>query len=87
MYTHAFVLVLKYWVLAPFQGATRHRLRVHEVVQETPGVVSIVLAGKHLEELRAESGQLFRWRFLTPTPGSPPTRFLWPRPRAQTGCA
>jgi len=32
---------------------------------EGPGVVSVVLSGRHLDELRAESGQFFRWRFLT----------------------
>ncbi len=66
MYTHAFGLVLRYRVLAPVRQATRHRLRVHEVVREVPGVVSIVLSGRHLDELHAESGQFFRWRFLTP---------------------
>jgi len=38
---------------------------VEEVVPEGPGVVSIVLGGRRLEELRAESGQFFRVRFLT----------------------
>jgi predicted ferric reductase len=66
MYTHAFGLVLRYRVLGPFREAARHRLRVDQVVQETPGVVSIVLSGSHLDELRAEPGQFFRWRFLTP---------------------
>ncbi len=66
LYAHAFGLVLRYRVLAPFRAAARHRLRVDEVVQEAPGVVSVVLAGRHLDELRAEPGQFFRWRFLTP---------------------
>jgi ferredoxin-NADP reductase len=66
MYTHAFGLVLRYRVLAPIRQATRHRLRVAEVVREAPGVVSIILSGRHVEELHAESGQFFRWRFLTP---------------------
>jgi ferredoxin-NADP reductase len=35
------------------------------VYAEARGVVSIVIAGRHLDELRAESGQFFRWRFLT----------------------
>ena len=29
-------------------------------------MVSIVVYGKHIHELEAESGQFFRWRFLTP---------------------
>jgi predicted ferric reductase len=65
-YTHAFGLVLRYRVLTPIRQATYHRLRVEAVIPEAPGVVSIVLAGRHLDELHAEPGQFFRWRFLTP---------------------
>ena len=49
----------------PVRQALRHRLRVAAVHPEGPGVVSIVITGRHLDELRAESGQFFRWRFLT----------------------
>jgi ferredoxin-NADP reductase len=34
------------------------------VYPEAPGVVSVVIGGRHLDELHAESGQFFRWRFL-----------------------
>jgi len=51
--------------VTPVRQAVRHRLRVTEVKREAPGVVSIVIGGRHLEELRAESGHFFRWRFLT----------------------
>jgi predicted ferric reductase len=54
-----------YRFAVPVRQALRHRLRVTEVRPETPGVVSVVIGGRHLEELRAESGQFFRWRFLT----------------------
>jgi predicted ferric reductase len=53
-----------YRFVTPVRQALRHRLRVTEVRPETPGVVSVVIGGRHLEELRAESGQFFRWRFL-----------------------
>jgi len=66
LYTYVFALLLRYRVLAPLQQATRHRLRVCSVVTEGPGVVSIEVEGEHLDELRAEAGQFFRWRFLTP---------------------
>jgi predicted ferric reductase len=65
-YTHVFALVLRYRVLAPLRQAARHRLRVSEIRAEGAGVVSILVEGQHLEELHAESGQFFRWRFLTP---------------------
>ena len=66
LYTQTFALVLKHRVVTPLRNAGRHRLRVTAVVPEGAGVVSIVVEGRHLEELRAESGQFFRWRFLTP---------------------
>jgi ferredoxin-NADP reductase len=43
----------------------RHRLRVDHIVHEGAGAVSIILRGRHIDELNAESGQFFRWRFLT----------------------
>jgi ferredoxin-NADP reductase len=66
LYTYVFALVLLHRVLAPLRQFTRHRLRVAAVVPEGPGVVSIEVEGRYLSELRAEPGQFFRWRFLTP---------------------
>lgn len=66
LYAHVFALLLRHRVLTPLRQASRHRLRVAAVVPEGPGVVSIEVEGEHLEELRAEPGQFFRWRFLTP---------------------
>jgi predicted ferric reductase len=66
LYTWSFALVVRYRVLQPVRGAVRHQLRVGAVVPEAPGVVSIILTGRHVDELRAEPGQFFRWRFLTP---------------------
>jgi predicted ferric reductase len=54
-----------YRFVTPVRQALRHRLRVESVVPEAPGVVSIVVAGRDLDRLGAESGQFFRWRFLT----------------------
>jgi ferredoxin-NADP reductase len=66
LYAHTFGLVLRHRVLVPLRDAVRHRLRVEAVVPEAPDVVSIVLRGEHLDELAAQPGQFFRWRFLTP---------------------
>ena len=66
LYTQVAALVLVYRVLTPLRAATRHRMRVEAVVPEGPGVVSIHVTGHALDELQAESGQFFRWRFLTP---------------------
>ncbi|WP_210411238.1 ferric reductase-like transmembrane domain-containing protein [Pseudarthrobacter sp. NIBRBAC000502771] len=65
LYTFSFGLVLRYRVIAPLTQMWRHRLRVDHVVHEGAGVASVILRGRHLEELQAESGQFFRWRFLT----------------------
>jgi predicted ferric reductase len=53
-------------VVAPLRFNARHQLRVLNVVQETPGVVSIVIGGRDLDAMRARAGQFFLWRFLTP---------------------
>jgi predicted ferric reductase len=65
LYTYAFALVLRWRILQPLIQLARHRLRVEQVRQETPDVMSVLMSGQHLEELRAEPGQFFRWRFLT----------------------
>lgn len=66
MYAAAFGLLLTYRVIAPLHAASRHRLRVVAVLPEAPGVVSVVVEGRHVHELDARSGQFFRWRFLAP---------------------
>jgi ferredoxin-NADP reductase len=66
MYLGVAGLLAWYRFVTPVRRAVRHRLRVAEVRPEVPGVVSVYLRGRHLEELRAEAGQFFRWRFLTP---------------------
>jgi predicted ferric reductase len=66
LYTQVFALVLQHRILTPLRNATRHRMRVSSVVAEAPGIVSVIVEGQHLQDLQAESGQFFRWRFLTP---------------------
>jgi ferredoxin-NADP reductase/DMSO/TMAO reductase YedYZ heme-binding membrane subunit len=65
LYAAVAAAIVWYRFLTPAYQAARHRLRVEQVVPEAPGVVSIVLAGRDLTGLRAESGQFFRLRFLT----------------------
>jgi ferredoxin-NADP reductase len=54
-----------YRFVTPVRQALRHRMHVLSVRRESPDVVSVVIGGRHLDELRAESGQFFRWRFLS----------------------
>jgi predicted ferric reductase len=54
-----------YRFVTPARQAVRHRFTVESVTPEAPGVVSIVIGGRRLDELRVQPGQFFRWRFLT----------------------
>src|SRR4051794_24958469 len=65
MYAVVAAAILWYRFVLPIRQALRHQLRVVAVRPEGFGVVSVMIAGRHLDELRAESGQFFRWRFLT----------------------
>ncbi|CAM5586173.1 ferredoxin reductase family protein [Streptomyces tanashiensis] len=63
---HGTVAVVLVWyrIVVPVRAALRHDLRVAEVRDEGPGVVSVLVRGRGVALLRAEPGQFFRWRFL-----------------------
>lgn len=65
LYAYVLALLVRYRVIAPLESTWRHRMRVEAVVPEAKGVVSLILRGRHLDELGAQAGQFFRWRFLT----------------------
>jgi predicted ferric reductase len=65
MYLTVAVLVLWYRVAVPWRAFVRHGFRVIGVKAEGPGVISVYIGGSHLDQLAAEPGQFFRWRFLT----------------------
>jgi predicted ferric reductase len=65
LYTGVGSAIVWFRFVTPVRQALRHRLHVTAVSRDAPGVVSVVIGGRHLTELRAESGQFFRWRFLT----------------------
>jgi predicted ferric reductase len=58
-------LVLVFRVGQPAWRSIRHQLRVVEVRDEAPGVVSVICRGRDLERLPVSGGQFFMWRFLT----------------------
>ncbi|MFF3751086.1 ferric reductase-like transmembrane domain-containing protein [Streptomyces sp. NPDC002018] len=64
LYAAAAVAVLVFRVALPLWRSWRHRLRVLEVIPESPGVVSVLVGGKNLERLPLRAGQFFSWRFL-----------------------
>jgi ferredoxin-NADP reductase len=62
----ALLAAVVWWRLAlPVVRSLRHRIRVADVVRETPDVVSVVLTGRRLDRLPVAGGQFFQWRFLT----------------------
>ena len=64
LYLATIAILLVFRVAAPLVQTLRHRLRVADVVDEGPGVVSLRIVGRRLDCLRAEPGQFFVWRFL-----------------------
>ncbi|KOU74450.1 ferric reductase [Streptomyces sp. MMG1533] len=64
LYLGVAALVLWFRILAPVRLNLRHRLRVESVHREAPGVWSVVVRGRRLDQLGAQAGQFFRWRFL-----------------------
>jgi predicted ferric reductase len=65
LYIGVAVVLAWFRFLMPLVRGLRHDLRVAAVRPEAPGVVSVYMTGRHLEELRVQPGQFFRWRFLT----------------------
>jgi ferredoxin-NADP reductase/DMSO/TMAO reductase YedYZ heme-binding membrane subunit len=65
LYAMVGALIVWYRILTPLRRAARHRFTVQHVRPEGPGIVSVFVAGRDFDRLRAEPGQFFRWRFLT----------------------
>src|SRR5712691_4612467 len=64
LYIATLALLLAFRIGVPFLNTFRFRLRVADVVEEGPGVVSLRMRGRGLDRLKAEPGQFFLWRFL-----------------------
>ena len=64
LFAATLALIVGFRVVVPVVNAFRYRLRVAEVVEEGPGVVSVRITGRRLERLHARAGQFFLWRFL-----------------------
>jgi predicted ferric reductase len=67
LYVATFGLLVVYRVVVPLRDAARYRLRVATIRAEGAQAVSVYVTGRHLERMRAQSGQFFRWRFLDRT--------------------
>jgi ferredoxin-NADP reductase len=65
LYLATLAFIVAFRIGRPFVMTMRHRLRVAEVKQEAPGVISLRIAGRRLHRLNAQPGQFFLWRFLS----------------------
>ncbi|MDT4922497.1 MAG: hypothetical protein QOG01_210 [Pseudonocardiales bacterium] len=65
MYIAVGAALIWYRLIVPIAGGYRRRLEVLDIRREKRDIVSIYVTGQHVDELRAEAGQFFRWRFLT----------------------
>ncbi|MFI5911860.1 ferric reductase-like transmembrane domain-containing protein [Dactylosporangium sp. NPDC051541] len=64
LYAAAVLTVVTFRAGLPLWRSVYHRLRVEQVVAESPGVVSVYLRGHRLDRLPIRAGQFFLWRFL-----------------------
>ena len=64
LYLATLLLVLLSRFLQPIVRGLWHHMRVVEVTEEGPGVVSLRITGRRLNWLNARAGQFFLWRFL-----------------------
>ena len=65
LYVVAAATIVLWRVIIPTAKSLRHNLKIEQVVVEGPGVVSIIMRGRKLDELSAQGGQFFGWRFMT----------------------
>jgi predicted ferric reductase len=65
LYTIAVGTLLVFRFGQPIAISWRHRFQVANVVEEAPGVTSLYLSGRDLDQLPVRAGQWFRLRFLT----------------------
>ncbi|MEO5680846.1 MAG: ferredoxin reductase family protein [Acidimicrobiales bacterium] len=65
LYVAVFGAILAWRIGRPVWFNTRHRLEIAAVRPEADGVVSLYVTGRRLEEVKADAGQFFLWRFLT----------------------
>jgi predicted ferric reductase len=64
LFAFGLALVVWYRLLRPIMNTFRFGMRVSEIVEETPGVISMRITGRHLDRLHTKAGQFYFWRFF-----------------------
>jgi predicted ferric reductase len=65
LYIYAAVLLLLWRFVIPVVKSLRHQLKVEQIVNEGPGIYSVIMRGRNLNKLGAQGGQFFGWRFIS----------------------
>ena len=65
-YAVVFGSIVVFRIGTPVRAWFVHRMVVDRVVVEGPGVVSVWIRGRRLDELGAQAGHFLLWRFVTP---------------------
>jgi predicted ferric reductase len=65
LYLIAAATIILWRIAIPTIRSFQHNLKVEQVVEEGPGVYSIIMKGRKLNSLKAQGGQFFSWRFLS----------------------
>jgi predicted ferric reductase len=65
LYLSVAYLISVYRWMAPLYRAWRHRFAVAEAIDDGPGVVTLVIGGRGLEQFPVQAGQFFLLRALT----------------------
>jgi len=66
LYIGAAAVIIFWRAVIPTFRSFIHDLRIEEIVNEGPGIYSVIMKGKNLNRLKAEGGQFFSWRFISP---------------------
>ena len=61
LYVFVALAILIWRIGIPVGKSLRHNLQVDRVVEEAPGVVSVIIRGRSLHQLGASGGQFFNW--------------------------
>ena len=64
LYLYMAAIIIVWRFVIPTGRSLRHNLKIEKVVNEGPGVTSIIMKGRKLDKLGAQGGQFFGWRFM-----------------------
>ena len=64
LYIYVALLLITWRFIIPNVKSLRHQLKVEQIVQEAPGIYSVIMRGRKLKKLGAKGGQFFGWRFI-----------------------